>query len=349
VRSPGDTSIQRRFRRVFFQQQIIMTTESVCSVAPAAGSSGKVAIVGSGTIGRSWAICFARGGYQVALYDRSRAESEQAVLAIERSLLELQSAGAPLNATTIMRSIGVASTLAEALTGASYAQESVTENQAVKAALFREMDQLAPAQAILASSSSAIMPSLFLGELAGRHRCLVIHPFNPPHLIPLVEIVPSQWTTTTTVAKCSELMTAIGQSPIVLSREVEGFVGNRLQAAVVNEAMNLVHLGVIDPKGLDLCMTHGLARRWAFIGPFATMDLNAPLGFADYARKFRASYQQLGRTLGVGEPWHDEAAERVAEWRRCELPVEAIADAQARRDLQLLHLAGWLQAQTDAI
>jgi len=325
-----------------------MTTDSIYSIAPAFVSQGRVAIIGSGTIGRSWAICFARSGYQVSLYDRSAEEADAAVCAIEKSLRELQSVGAPLNAATIMESINVAATLEAALDGAIYAQESVTENLAVKSALFREMDQLAPARAILASSSSAIMPSLFLGELAGRHRCLVIHPFNPPHLIPLVEIVPSQWTASTVVASSRELMMSIGQSPIVLGREVEGFVGNRLQAAVVNEAMNLVHLGVVNPKDLDLCMTQGLARRWAFIGPFATMDLNAPLGFADYARKFRASYQQLGRTLGVGEPWHDEAAERVAEWRRSEVPVESISDAQARRDQQLLHLAGWLQAQADA-
>lgn len=323
-----------------------MTTDFISSAAWAGGSPGKVAIIGSGTIGRSWAICFARVGYEVALYDRSKAETDQALLGIEKNLHELQSAGAAIDAASTMALIGAAPTLAEALEGAVYAQESVTENQEVKKALFREMDALAAPQAILASSSSAIMPSLFLGELAGRQRCLVIHPFNPPHLIPLVEIVPSQWTASTIVARCMELMTSIGQSPIVLGREVEGFVGNRLQVAVVNEAMNLVRLGVVSPKDLDLCMTQGLARRWAFIGPFATMDLNAPLGFADYARKFRMSYQQLGRTLGVGEPWHDEAAERVAEWRRSEVPLDAIPEAQASRDLRLLRLAGWLEEQT---
>lgn len=303
----------------------------------------RVAVVGCGTIGRSWAVCFATAGNEVVLYDAATGVAERARALIGEMLVDLERQAAITNARDVLSRLTVAATLAEAAAGTSHIQESIVEERDAKQTIFQALDAVAPKGATLASSSSAIMPSDFLEDIQGRDRCLVAHPFNPPHLIPLVEIVPSRWTHPSVVESCVTLMQAIGQSPIVIQKEVPGFVGNRLQAAVVNEAMNLVGRGIVSPRDLDLCMTAGLGRRWAFAGPFATMDLNAPSGFADYAAKFGDSYQHLGRDLGVAEAWLSHAREAVEQWRRSEVPVEEVAAAQARRDHLLFGLNRWLE------
>jgi 3-hydroxyacyl-CoA dehydrogenase len=156
--------------------------------------------------------------------------------------------------------------------------------------------------------------------------------------MPVVELVPSPWHEPGDVAPFVETMEAIGQVPVVLGKEIEGFVMNRLQTAVVNEAVALVGQGVIDPEGLDRVMRHSLGLRWAFMGPFETMDLNAPAGFLDYATRYGHLYQAMGRQLSVAEDWKPEALERIEAARRAAVPQGRVAERMDWRNRALMRL-----------
>jgi L-gulonate 3-dehydrogenase len=297
-----------------------------------------VALVGTGLIGRSWAVVFARAGRDVRLFDPAPGQASAARSWVMEALGELEAIGALADAPAAAARVSVASTLAEAVAGAAYVQESGPEDTATKRALFSAMDAAAPDAALIGSSVSAIPPSSFMDGLDGRARCLGVHPVNPPHLVPLVELVPSRWTSEDAVRRVAELMSAVGQSPIRVRQEVPGFVLNRLQAAVINEAVSLVARGVCDPEDADRAMTDGLGLRWAFMGPFETMDLNAPGGFLDYATRYRGGYAGLGRDLRVADPWPDDALSSIEAWRRSELAKEDILRRQRWRDRRLAGL-----------
>ncbi len=129
---------------------------------------------------------------------------------------------------------------------------------------------------MLASSTSAIPASRFTEGLAGRARCLVAHPVNPPHLVPIVELCGAPWTAPATIARAERVFASVGQVPIVVRRELDGFVLNRLQGALLSEAMRLVGEGYVSADDLDKTVRDGLGLRWSFLGPMATIELNAP-------------------------------------------------------------------------
>jgi len=153
--------------------------------------------------------------------------------------------------------------------------------------------------------------------------------------MPLVEIVRSSRTSEAACETVKVLLRSVGMVPLVLHKPIFGFVVNRLQAAVVNEAMYLVGQGVIDPDDLDACMTDGLALRWAFLGPFSTMDLNAPQGVREYMDKFGKIYQLLGQQLGVAQPWSSRAMERVERARRSDVSIEQLEARRQKRDAMI--------------
>ncbi len=181
----------------------------------------RVAVIGAGIIGRSWTVTFARGGCEVALYDPAADVADAALPAIDAMLSALAEAGllGGQHTAEVRARIGVAPTLAHALEGAAHVQENAPETLALKCALFAELDAATPPAAVIASSSSALLPSAFTHGLAGAHRCLVAHPLNPPHLIPAVEIVPSPATSADAVEATRALMSGIGQTPIVAKHE----------------------------------------------------------------------------------------------------------------------------------
>ncbi len=162
--------------------------------------------------------------------------------------------------------------LEEAVDGVDYIQESVTESLAIKGDLFRTLGEIAAPDAILASSCSSIPPEQFMSDVRHPERCLIAHPFSPPHLIPLVEIVPTRWTSPDVIARTRALMTELGQAPVTIHKPVVGFARQPSPGCRHHEAIMLVEDGVIDPADLDLCMSHGLGLRWAFLGPFETMN-----------------------------------------------------------------------------
>jgi len=299
----------------------------------------KIAIVGTGLIGRGWAIVFARAGFKTVMWDPIPGAVEASLGEIEPRLVELERYGLVKSAKEVRANLSGAATLEEAIDGVTYVQESAPERVEVKAKLFAEMDRLAPASAILGSSVSAIPPSDFLEGVAGRARCLGVHPANPPYLIPLVELVPSRWTGAAAVESARALMLKVGQKPILCHKEVPGFVLNRLQAAVINEAIHLVADGVADPADVDATISDGLGLRWAFMGPFQTMDLNAPAGFKDYATRYGGTYATLGQDLRVSDPWPAETIDKIEAWRRSATPTDKVGARQFWRDRRMMALA----------
>jgi L-gulonate 3-dehydrogenase len=253
----------------------------------------RVAIVGSGLIGRSWAIVFARGGFDVALYDSDAGVAETARGAVADGLKDLVRHGLLHDATAASRRVRVAKDLADALAGADFVQENLPEQLEVKRAIFANLDQLAEQDAILASSTSTIVASSFTESLVGRHRCLVAHPVNPPHLVPVVELVGAPWTSPNVVASAKAIYQAVDQVPIVVRREIDGFILNRLQAVLLSEAFRLVGEGYVSPQDLDQTVKEGLGLRWSFMGPFETIELNAPGGIPDYCRRYGAVLSRL--------------------------------------------------------
>lgn len=298
----------------------------------------KVAIVGTGLIGRGWATAFARAGWDVALWDGEEAAARAALDAVATSIRDLAAAGLLADPETAVARVRVAATLAEAFEGADYGQENVPERAAVKRDMFMAMDAVAARHTLLGSSTSTIAGSLFLADVPGRDRCMVAHPANPPHLMRVVEVVPSPWHAAETVTAICDLFTSIGHVPVVVRQEIVGFVMNRLQTAVINEAIALVQRGVVDPAGLDAIMKHSLGLRWAIMGPFETMDLNAPGGFLDYAKRYGEFYQQMGADLMVAEPWQDHALNVIEDARRAEVPQDDVGSRMQRRDRALMRL-----------
>jgi 3-hydroxyacyl-CoA dehydrogenase, NAD binding domain/3-hydroxyacyl-CoA dehydrogenase, C-terminal domain len=162
-----------------------------------------------------------------------------------------------------------------------------------QSARYLPLDRLAAPNTILASSTSTIVASQFTEGLTGRHRRLVAHPVNPPHLVPLVELVAAPWTAPATVTQAKAIYEAVGQVPIVVNREIEGFILNRLQAVLLSEASRLVENGYVTPQHLDKTLKDGLGLRWSFMGPFETIELNAPGGIPDYCRRYGPSLARL--------------------------------------------------------
>jgi len=301
--------------------------------------TGKIAIVGAGLIGRSWAIVFARGGHEVALYDADAGQTARALETIGVSLADMEDAGLIAGAGLLKALIRKAASLGEAVEGAAHVQENVVERLEVKRQMFAEIERLAAKDSVLASSSSALMPSLIFERLAGRERCLVAHPMNPPHLAPIVELCGAPFTAPETIARARAVYAACGMEPITVRREIDGFILNRLQHAVLNEAFRLIGRGYVTAEDLDLTMKDGLALRWSFMGPIETIDLNAPGGVADYMARYGETIRRVGRDIAQSGDWLDSVAAQMDVERRNAVPRDHLEAEQAWRDRRLMALA----------
>ncbi len=300
----------------------------------------KIALIGLGLVGRAWAITFARAGHDVALWDERPDAAVEALRYADEVLPDLAANAllrdSPADVRACMRR---ASTLEEALDGASHVQESTPEDVSLKRQVFARLDALAADGAVLASSTSAILPSRFTEALPGRARSLVVHPINPPYLIPAVEVVPAPWTDAAVVERTAALMRSAGHAPIVMKREIDGFLMNRLQGAMLEEAFRLVAEGYASVEDIDIGIRDGLAMRWSFIGPFETIDLNAPGGVRDYAKRYQRTYEEIFASSQWRADWSGPVMDTIEADRRKRLPADRLAARQAWRDRRLMALA----------
>ena len=307
-----------------------------------------VAIVGCGLIGRAWATIFARAGWAVRLTDSDERTLAEAPDLIRHELEGLARHGLARDVSLAASRIITAASLEAAVANAAFVQENGPENVEVKRALFARLDAVAPEHAILASSTSAIIASRFTEHLAGRARCLVAHPVNPPHLVPLVELSGAPWTSADTIERARLVYLEIGQVPITVLKETDGFILNRLQGALLAEAFRLVGEGFVSAEDLDKTVKDGLGLRWSFMGPFETIELNAPGGIADYCARYTGFYKSLAADAAgaavyeppnidrVIEAWpHAASPHRIARrtvWRNENLAALAAHKAKAPQD-----------------
>lgn len=297
-----------------------------------------VAIVGVGLIGRAWAAIFARAGWNVRLTDPHAPTLEAAPKLILDELRALNRHGLADDPEGAMTRIYVASSLADAVNDVNFVQENGPEKVDDKVALFAELDRLTAPDTILASSTSAIVASRFTENLKGRARCLVGHPVNPPHLVPLVELCGAPWTSPDVVARAREIYRAIGQVPVTVNKEINGFVLNRLQGALLAEAFRLVGEGYVSAEDLDHTVKDGLGLRWSFLGPFETIELNAPGGIPDYCARYTGFYKELAAAAAGPEVYQSPNVDRViSAWPHQPTP-ERIATLTGRRNERLAAL-----------
>ena len=306
----------------------------------------KITVVGAGLVGRGWAIVFARGGHTVRLFDVTTEKIADALCAIEKNLADLASHGLVSKPDEIRGRITGTTDLVDALQEVTWVQECVFEKLDVKLEIFKAIDAEAPADAILASSTSTFPGSAFTADLKGRHRCLVAHPINPPYLVPLVEIVPTPWTSPDTTESARAFMVSLQQVPIVLRRELPGFVVNRLQVALLSEAFRLVEDDVIGAVDLDRAIADGLGLRWAFMGPFETIDLNAPGGIRDYVQRFGQPYYEIAVEQAQARRWDEPLISKVEQQRREALPADQLQARQRWRDLYLMSIVANKKSRT---
>jgi 3-hydroxyacyl-CoA dehydrogenase len=242
----------------------------------------KAGIIGGGMIGAGWARLLQAHGHAVRIYD-------------ERPALCL----------------GAAS-VAEAATGADLVIEAVAERADVKRIVLTAAGAVAPADALIASASSSILPSRLQEGVLHPERVLVIHPLHPVELLPVIEVVPGAATAPAAVERAAALVTSLGKQPVILRREVAGYVINRLAAALWREAINLVLTGVVDVPQLDLAASRGPCLGWAVQGPFLTYQLAAPGGLGDFMAHLHPAFQAIWASLAGFEQLEPGQLERIA-------------------------------------
>jgi 3-hydroxyacyl-CoA dehydrogenase len=308
-------------------------------------SERNVAIVGAGLIGRAWATIFARAGWNVRLSDPHSPSLEAAPVLIRNELHALARHGLANDPDGAAARISIAESLEHAVRDVEFVQENGPELVEEKQTIFAQLDKLAPAGALLVSSTSAIVASRFTEALPGRSRCLVGHPVNPPHLVPLVELCGAPWTSPDAIDRARNIYREIGQVPVTVNREINGFVLNRLQGALLAEAFRLVGEGYISAEDLDHTVKDGLGLRWSFLGPFETIELNAPGGIPDYCMRYTGFYKELASAPAGSEVYQSPNADRViASWPHRPTP-ERLAMLTERRNERLAALSAHKAAQ----
>jgi 3-hydroxyacyl-CoA dehydrogenase len=307
-----------------------------------------VAIIGSGSIGVAYAAVWADAGWTVHMADPDPARPPKARAELTAHLAALAAHGLLRSASPddVLRRITDKQSSPGVVAGSYLIIECAPERLELKQQIFAELERHAPRDAILASSTSSFRMSDIAGSLDTRDRCLVLHPGNPPTLLRVVEVVPAPFTDPAVIDKASQYLEDAAMTPIVLKREIDGFIFNRLQGAVLREAYCLVRDGIADVEAIDAIMRDGLGFRWSVVGPFETADLNTRGGIASHAEKMGPPYHRMGKERGQDDPWTPDLVAEVARQRRALLPLEQWADRVAWRDRRLMELAAARRSRT---
>jgi 3-hydroxyacyl-CoA dehydrogenase len=297
----------------------------------------RAAIIGAGTIGASWAANFLARGLQVSAYDPSP-QAEAFVRSFIKNaweaLGELNAIAPGADPDRIRFHGDAVSAVAEA----EFVQESGPEREDLKIALFAELDAALPPDVILASSSSGLLISRIQSRCRHPQRCILGHPFNPPHLIPLVEVVGGMQTSSETVSATMEFYREIGKKPIHIKKEVRGHVANRLQAALWREAVHLVNDGVVSVADADAAIAFGPGLRWALMGPHLTFHLAGGEGGMKHFMTHLASAMQSWMD-DLGNPQlTPEVQQLIIDGVTQEAGDRSVADLARWRDEKLVEI-----------
>jgi L-gulonate 3-dehydrogenase len=297
-----------------------------------------VGIIGGGLIGASWAAIFSKSDFNVFVYDSFPVVFETFNERVKLFLEELKSIEPEINVEESLSRISINVSIEDLCKSVDYIQESAPEILSVKQELFAKLDMLAPDHVVIGSSSSAMPISTITQNLKGQHRCLIAHPANPPHLIPCVEICPGPNTSPLTIEKAKDVFDKSGASSVNVKKEIDGFILNRLQGALLNEALRLYSEGYANSDEIDATIRDGLGLRWAFMGPFETIDLNAPGGIRDYMARYGPMYTEMAKTQTSFPDWSDQVGEKLEMERRKILPEDQLQERAKKRNLLLKSL-----------
>ncbi len=304
----------------------------------------RVAVVGTGIIGASWASNFLAQGLDVTAYDPAPGAEESLRKAVAAHWPTMQSIGLAAGADPAR--LRVFPVLEAALEGAGFVQENGPERLDAKRVLFAAMAEATPAGTVLASSSSTLKVSDVQGGCRHPERIVLGHPFNPPHLIPLVEVVGGAATSQEAIAAAMAFYRQVGKRPIRLKREMTGHVANRLQAALWQEIFHLLAEDVAELADLDAAIAHGPGLRWALLGPFLNMHLSGgPGGMAHMLAHLGPPVEAMWRDLGhvTLDP---ATVQRIATAVAEHVATLPMAELVAERDATLLRL---LQAKAGTV
>ncbi len=292
-------------------------------------SGRTAAVVGAGTIGVSWATLFAAHGMRVRVTD-PREDAQQVVEASVRQFAATLPGGSR-DADELLALVEVTG-LEQAVDGADVVQENGPERIDLKKALWKDVERMAPAHALLLSSTSGLMPTDMGADMQDPGRLLVGHPFNPPHVVPLIEVVPGQQTTPEQAEAAADFYRSLGKVPVVLRKEIGGFVANRLQSALFKESVHLVLSGVVTPEELDQVVSESVGVRWATMGPFESYSLGGgPGGIRHLLEHLGPGMQRRWKDLGQPE-LTPEVVDRLSTATEERFAGQAYEDRVTQRD-----------------
>ncbi|KAK7492013.1 hypothetical protein BaRGS_00016677 [Batillaria attramentaria] len=306
-----------------------------------ADNTQKVAIIGSGNIGRSWALLFSSAGFRVCLYDNNPAQLSNVIDHLKGQLDALVTKGlsrGDLSAEQQLQNVTLSNDLATCVKDAVFVMECVSEILDVKLAVFKLADDNLSDGAIMASSTSSMLPSVLSVDLNHRDHFLVAHPTNPPFFARAVELVPAPWTSADVMKRSRDLMVRLGQAPIVMKKEIPGFVLNRMQFAIFSESWRLVRDGIVDVDGLNKAVWSGLGARYAFLGPFEVGHLNAT-GIEGYLKTYGPMMYRLQSSMGETGPIGGQLAQDIQDALVVHTPLNALNERRRWREMRMAALA----------
>lgn len=300
-----------------------------------------IAVVGTGVIGIGWIARFLSRGYDVCATDPDPLAEEKVYKAIEKVWPTLQQSGLAEDAS--INRLHFSTSMEDAVRNADFIQENVPEREALKRKVLSEIDHFSKPDAIIASSTSGIKPSILQNDCDNPERVIVAHPFNPVYLMPLVEVIRGEKTGQATIKTAQQLYQSIGMKPLVISHEIEGHIADRLMEAVWRESLHLVNDGIATTEEIDASLVYGPGLRWALMGPFLTMHM------AGGDEGMRHMLEQFGPALKL--PWTKlEAPEltktledKVISGSEQQADGLSMTELEERRDQFLLELLQLLE------
>ena len=302
-----------------------------------------VTIIGAGNIGSAWAALFLLNGFRVTLHEKDyevHKKSKKNIKKIINLLKESYNLDSK-NVFSLINNIEFFSDLGNALKETKFVIEAINENLEDKIKIFNEISKKVDKEVVIASSSSFIPISQINVETLNKERCLNLHPGNPPYLLKFAEIVPSKQTSRKAIGKTRSILKSIGLRPILLKKEIDGFVFNRLQGALLKEAYSLINDNVANASDIDSIMTLGLGLRWSVLGPFETIDLNTKGGIENHSQKMVPFYKKMFEKSTSN--FEQASIQKVISERRKLLPLEKIDAKISWRDKKLFKLLNLLK------
>jgi 3-hydroxyacyl-CoA dehydrogenase len=296
-----------------------------------------VAIVGTGVIGASWAALYLARGLNVVATDPAPNAEANLRRYIDAAWKDLTVIGLSLNASR--ENLGFTLDMKKALSDADFVQENGPERQEFKIKLFADMDAATPADSIIASSSSGLTMSVMQSACKHPERCVIGHPFNPPHVVPLVEVVAGARTSTETVQNAISFYASIGKKPIHVRKEVVGHVANRLQAALYREIVHLIEQGVLDVADSDAAVCWGPGLRWGVMGPNLLFHLGGGQGgIQHFMEHLSGPVATWWKDLGKLTEFSPQVKQTIIDGVQKEAGNRSIDELERERDTMLLEL-----------